>query len=545
MVPIGRSKKGTRHLLQVSPILAEVRTPLFVLIIVVPLLAVASFVLHREVTDNADFGRALRDAQHARGATLRLQLDEEAGIRGFTSTGDRRFLEPFFVARKHAGEVFAHLNATLQGVGLDDSLSPAERRRALKIAGKYSGNAFARLNVTLNQSDLGGALPFSDRQQALNALWLSRYAEPLIADPNRSPRTAALEIEAKALVDEFRFIDGQIEARLNIVAAEADARSERAVSAILIVNAVVLTTLIVASIGFGYLQSRTAQRAFEAHVRYENEKRIAGALQEAFVQKSLPFLPGVGLHATYVPASSEAQIGGDWYDAFELPDKRILFSIGDVAGHGIEAAVVMNRARQSIVSAALGEDDPAAVLLRANRALLLQDSRMVTAICGYLDPRSRDIVYATAGHPAPVMARPGAAAELLPHSGLPLGIVEEPEYIAFHARAEAGSLLVLYTDGVLEHKRDLLEGQARLLEAAARAVGSEDPAIEIQRRVFEDSPPTDDVAILAISFSHVPGDGDVLSVSSLQLSSWQPGSIREASVPEPESGAHAEITRTA
>jgi len=435
----------------------------------VPLLALASFFVQREVGDTVAFDRVLREAQSARDAALRIQLNEETGVRGFTSTGDPQFLRPYVKARTHAAA------------------------------------AFRRLEVALEQAGVTDALALVEREQALNVRWLSQCAEPLIADPNRSARTLALQIGGKARVDEFRSVDRQLEARLGIVAAEADERSERAVSSILIVNAVALTSLILAAIGFAYTQSRAARRAFETRLLYENEKRIADALQEAFEQKSLPSLPGVGLHATYVPASSEARVGGDWYDAFELPDKRVLFSIGDVAGHGLEAAVVMNRGRQSIVAAALGEDDPAAVLARANRVLMLQNSRMVTAICGYLDPRSQEIVYATAGHPAPVMARPGAAAEFLPHAGLPLGLIEDPVYVAFRARVEAGSLLVLYTDGVLEYKRDLAAGQARLLEAAARALGSADPALEIQRYVFEGSAPTDDVAILAISFAYGPG----------------------------------------
>jgi len=466
------------------------------LIVVVPLLAVASFFVHREVSETVAFDRVLREAQSARGAVLRIALNEETGLRGFTSTGDRRFLAPYFIARERAAR------------------------------------AFRRFEVALEQAGVTDAVPLVERERALNVRWLSQCAEPLIADPNRSARTLALQIGGKARVDEFRSVDRQLEARLGVVAAEADERSERAVSSILIVNAIALTALILAAIGFAYLQSRAARRAFETRLLYENEKRIADALQEAFEQKSLPSLSGVGLHAAYVPASSEARVGGDWYDAFELPDKRMLFSIGDVAGHGLEAAVVMNRGRQAIVSAALGEDDPAAVLARANRVLMLQDSRMATAICGFLDPRSREIVYATAGHPAPVLARPGAGADFLPHAGLPLGLIEDPVYVAFRARAEPGSLLVLYTDGVLEYERDLAAGQARLLEAVAKAMGSEDPAREIQRHVFKGSAPTDDVAILAISFAHVPGDGELLPVNSSQQG-----------LRKPEGGAGPEMSR--
>jgi serine phosphatase RsbU (regulator of sigma subunit) len=236
---------------------------------------------------------------------------------------------------------------------------------------------------------------------------------------------------------------------------------------------------------------------------YENEKRIADALQAAFVQKALPVIPNLGFHASYVPAGAEAQVGGDWYDAFELADGRILFSIGDVAGHGIEAAVIMSRARQAIISSALHELDPAAVLSKANETIMLQEPKMVTAICGYINPATLQITYATAGHPPPVLAFRDADPYFLEHDGLPLGILPEVRYRSFVAQARAGALLVLYTDGVIEHKRDLIDGERRLLEAAHFAVteNSGDPASSLQLAIFADKLPVDDVAIMTVSFA--------------------------------------------
>jgi serine phosphatase RsbU (regulator of sigma subunit) len=236
---------------------------------------------------------------------------------------------------------------------------------------------------------------------------------------------------------------------------------------------------------------------------YENEKRIADALQAAFVQKALPTIPNLGFHASYIPAGAEAQVGGDWYDAFELPDGRILFSIGDVAGHGIEAAVIMSRARQAIISNALNERDPALVLHRANETLMLQEPKMVTAICGYIDPRSLEIHYATAGHPPPVLAFPDREPYFLEHDGMPLGILPDVQYGSFTTTAQPGALLVLYTDGVIEHKRDLFDGERRLLEAARTVVaqGSSDPASSVRHEIFAENAPTDDVAIMTVSFN--------------------------------------------
>jgi serine phosphatase RsbU (regulator of sigma subunit)/CHASE3 domain sensor protein len=453
----------------------------------VPLLVVASFFVQNRVDETLGHERQMRVAQIARGVVLRTQIDEETGVRGYAMTGEREFLLPFVNARARAAARFDHLIEMLASVHLG-----------------------------------AGARRLVETERELNAEWLHGSAEPLIADPRRTPRALALDHRGKSLIDSFRKLDQRLQTILDSAAEEANRSSSRAIAGILILNAVALTLLTLAALVFGYLQARSARAAFEARVLYENEKRIADALQEAFLQKALPLTPGVGLHATYVPASREAQVGGDWYDALELPSGRILFSIGDVAGHGLDAAVVMSRARQSIVSTGLGEDDPARVLARANRSLVLQNSRMVTAICGYLDPATREVAYATAGHPPPVMATADGSCDYLPHEGLPLGIIAEADYTTFRVRAEPGAMLVLYTDGVLEHKRDVIAGQARLLEAVRGAVGASDPALEIQRAVFEKSEPTDDVAILAISFGALDGDGATASVNALQLNRWHP-----------------------
>ena len=459
---------------------------------VVPLLAIASFIVHGKVSETARYQLVTRAAQRERAYALRVQLDEETGLRGYTSTGDREFLDPYTGALARSHETFARLTRGVAAVHAPEIAALAESERRV------------------------------------NATWVATVARPLLAEPSRSAHSLALQRSGRDLVNTFRSTDQRLQALLDARAAAASERADHAISSILGLNLAVLTVLVLAALGFGILHSRSARAAFETRVLYENEKRIADALQEAFLQKTLPFTPGVGLHATYVPASREAQVGGDWYDAFELPDKRILFSIGDVAGHGLDAAVVMNRARQAIVSAALHENDPATVLERANRSLMLQDSRMVTAICGYLDPQSRAIVYATAGHPAPVMARPDGSADYMSHEGLPLGIVPNPHYVSFHAVAAPGALMVLYTDGVLEHKRDVIAGQARLLDAARRAVGRPDPALAIQQYVFENSEPTDDVAILAISFADVEDEGAAASLSALRLNRWPVATVADA-----------------
>ena len=160
----------------------------------------------------------------------------------------------------------------------------------------------------------------------------------------------------------------------------------------------------------------------------------------------------------------------------------------------------MTRARQAIVAAALQESDPARVLERANSTILLQEGVMVTAICGFIDPATREIVYATAGHPPPILAHAVEAPSTLPSEGLPLGIFPDSRYRTFTAQATASDVLVLYTDGVIEYERDPVRGVARLLEAAVGLTASASPAVDLYQSVFGAGEPSDDVAILTASF---------------------------------------------
>ena len=135
--------------------------------------------------------------------------------------------------------------------------------------------------------------------------------------------------------------------------------------------------------------------------RFMRERRVARSFQTALLPVSFPKHPGRTFHASYAPATDEAEVGGDWYDAFDLPDGRIAMSIGDVAGHGLEAAVIMGEVRQTFRVAAMENRDPGAVLDMANRLLLLRpEPTMVTAIFGTFDGNT--FTYASAGHPPPL-----------------------------------------------------------------------------------------------------------------------------------------------
>jgi CHASE3 domain sensor protein len=421
--------------------------------------------LYWTVEGAINYQRDVRLAQSARDSVFRELLDQETSMRGFTSTRQIAFLMPYGRSQE-----------------------------------KMDG-AFADLSLQLNRLGAPQLLHYVDEEIALHKRWHDTVAAPLLAAPRR-PDATRLQYVGKSLIDQFRNADHNLDYGIAQAAAAADSAVDIAVVRIAIVTGGFGLAFALAFFFFTAQRTKMIAETTRQRMLYENEKRIADALQAAFVQKALPVLPNLGFHASYIPAGAEAQVGGDWYDAFVLPDGRILFSIGDVAGHGIEAAVIMSRARQAIISNALHERDPAIVLSKANESLMLQEPKMVTAVCGYIEPQTLRIDYATAGHPPPVLAFLDKEPYFLEHDGLPLGILPDMHYESFTAYAAPGALLVLYTDGVIEHKRDLIDGERRLIDAASAVVAQHavDPAASVRRAIFGDKPPEDDVAIMTVSF---------------------------------------------
>jgi PAS domain S-box-containing protein len=249
--------------------------------------------------------------------------------------------------------------------------------------------------------------------------------------------------------------------------------------------------------------ARRAATAIANSETYARESRASQIFQRAFLPTSLPHVPGVRFSAIYAPGAAEAQIGGDWYDAFPLPDGRIVVSIGDVTGRGLQAAVIMAKMRQSLETLTYFERDPARLLEAADVTLRRIDSEaIVTALVGVLDPARGTFSYATAGHPPPILCTPDGDMVNLPGRGLPLGLRGDFETPTTTVRLPDGALIVLYTDGLIESTHDILEGERRL-EAALRdrrVTGDDEPASAIQRRVLFDGSP-DDVAILTLRYA--------------------------------------------
>lgn len=244
-----------------------------------------------------------------------------------------------------------------------------------------------------------------------------------------------------------------------------------------------------------------ASCALRNALAYANEKRTALAFQHASLAP-LPLLPGYRFDAVYEPGRSGALVGGDWYDAFALPDGRCVLSIGDVMGSGLEAAVAMLNVRQTMRGVAQIHADPMLMLEAADRAVHEQHpERYVTAFVAVFDPITWECSYAGAGHPPAFIRHGDGRIGCLSSHGLPLGLAAHRDRNeAGHSRLSPGALLLLYTDGLTEATHDLLEGEARVREALAEIPPDEErPAHRIRDRVLVDTA-GDDVAILAVRF---------------------------------------------
>jgi PAS domain S-box-containing protein len=236
------------------------------------------------------------------------------------------------------------------------------------------------------------------------------------------------------------------------------------------------------------------------HARaYERERRIAVTLQEASLPQTLPTIDGLSLSADYRPGSGEAGIGGDWYDAFVLSDGRIALTIGDVLGHGLNAAVTMGKLRQAMRSAAYLAPTPNAMLDVADATVRdVSADTYATAIAGIFDPKTHEFVFASAGHPGPAMRHGDGRVEEFSASGVLLGLREPGSTDTVTIAAAPGSALVFFTDGLTEATRDITEGHRRLHAAIAgvSAAAAQNPARALVDAVLRDEPAGDDIAVL-------------------------------------------------
>ena len=244
--------------------------------------------------------------------------------------------------------------------------------------------------------------------------------------------------------------------------------------------------------------------ALERAMLYEREHTTAETLQRSLLPDNLPDVPGVALRAYYKPLSID--VGGDWYDAFRLPDGKLAVAAGDVMGKGLTAAAGMGRVRNALRALALTDPRPAAVLAGLDRLFMATElDEQVTTVC-YLvvDPSTGEGVAGNAGHLPPLLLGPGKTPWLdqAGKAGTPLGWASPRQQHPF--RLPVGHTAVLYSDGLVENrKRGLDAGLDELVAVAADAPPgvAEDPDKLIDylvERMLAGYDQDDDVTVLVL-----------------------------------------------
>jgi PAS domain S-box-containing protein len=198
---------------------------------------------------------------------------------------------------------------------------------------------------------------------------------------------------------------------------------------------------------------------------FAREHAIAETLQRAILPDTLPRIPGLDLAVRYLPATQGVNVGGDWYDAFPLPDGGVALATGDVAGHSIGSASVMGQVRSMLRAYAIDNPHPGSVLRRTNAALarLLPDT-LASAVYAVLDLSTGHLSYANAGHPPPIVVTGTGRADYLDDiTGTMLGASADTTFATGLRALSPGTGLLCYTDGLIEDRdRDLAEGLALL-----------------------------------------------------------------------------------
>jgi phosphoserine phosphatase RsbU/P len=228
------------------------------------------------------------------------------------------------------------------------------------------------------------------------------------------------------------------------------------------------------------------------------DRAATTALQLSLVPFALPAVGGLEMAARYVPGTG--RVGGDWYDVFPLPSGEVCAVIGDVAGTGLPAAVIMGRIRSVMQAYALQTADPADLLDRLDAKMrYFEPDALATVLCAMISPSRDQIRICSAGHLPPIIARPGepaTSADVPP--GLLIGVPTlQPRRVAT-LDFPAGAVLCLYTDGLVERRDQPIDHGIARLCAAVTTAEPDAGCASVMAAMASYSPHTDDIALLIL-----------------------------------------------
>jgi len=228
------------------------------------------------------------------------------------------------------------------------------------------------------------------------------------------------------------------------------------------------------------------------------DRAAVTALQRSLVPSALPAVAGAEMAARYIPGSGA--VGGDWYDVFTLPTGHVCVTVGDVAGSGLAAAVIMGRMRSTLRAYALETTDPSEVVGRLDRKMQhFEPDALATVVYAVMEPGLHQMHVALAGHFPPVIARPGQPAELADiRPGALIGAAPRTRRPVTTVAVPPGALLCFYTDGLVERPGEVIdEGLDRLCRAVT-AQSPEAACATVMGALVGSEPARDDIALLMI-----------------------------------------------
>ena len=252
-----------------------------------------------------------------------------------------------------------------------------------------------------------------------------------------------------------------------------------------------------------------AATAIENAQRFERQRSVARSLQEGLLATEMPEMPGYGSAAVYEPASGEADIGGDFFDVFDLSDGSFAIVVGDVSGKGAEAAAYTAMAKYMLRAFAIRNPQPSSVLYHLNNALVtgFGEDRFATLMYALFDPAGRKLTIAVGGHPPPLIYRAATGeVEAVGMHGSIVGAFPDQAFDQGTFTLGPRDVMLAFTDGLVEARRGAdLYGRERVETSLARHAGGA-TADEITQLVFEDAKSFGDINDDTVVFALVCTD---------------------------------------
>jgi CHASE3 domain sensor protein len=437
------------------------------IVVALTIAVLAAVGIYRQLDSSAALQRTLSHAEQTLDAVLRLQLQEDNGLRGYLATNDESYLSPYVTAVDSFDLGIAHLK-----------------------------EATAPLDI----KELEAAF---DEMRQLNREWIEQVARPLLEKPRSAATSRDLQKIGKVLSD-------QVQADATGVRALLDEREQKAQRDLKFHINQTLGIAVVAIVSFGAFAILFVGSRARMLARIDRERGITETLQGAF-RTGWDEPAGTRIGTAYISATRDVSVGGDLFDVRRLAENRALLIVADVSGKGIEAAVNTAFVKYSIRALAIGDPDPAHILASFNRVFLdtiKNPSLFVVCFVGVLDLAAMRLEYASAGHAGAFLRRSGEVLQL-DVTGPIVGLDPSFGYENRTLPLLPGDLLLLATDGLTEARdkagRQLEDtGAMRLLRNGPRDPQACADALVAQVRTLTGGTVDDDLALLVLAIDGLP-----------------------------------------